>query len=232
MGRLFALGDLHLSGVGDKPMDIFGDAWIDHADRMARNWDHLVGDEDTVLLPGDLSWGRTLDQARVDLNWIGERRGRKLLLKGNHDSWWKSAGKVRGALPDGCALLQNDAHLVGDRVVLGARGWTAPDDPIATERDRQLFSRELQRLRLSIADADSRHDTGLSRIAMLHFPPWIEGRDPTPVVELLRQARVELCVYGHLHGEDHRLGVEGLRDGIQFRLVAADAVDFTPVRLT
>lgn len=231
MSRIFALADLHLSSTGEKPMDVFGEAWRDHASRMAAAWDATVAPDDAVLLPGDLSWARDLEEAADDLAWIGARPGWKLLLKGNHDTWWKSAGKVRRALPGGCAILQNDAHDLGGTVVVGARGWTAPGDPHAAAGDEAVFARELERLRLSIADADRRFGRASPRIAMLHYPPLLEGRDPTEVVSVLRASGVGLCVYGHLHGADHALAVTGERDGIRYVFVAADAVAFTPVRV-
>jgi hypothetical protein len=226
--RLFALADLHLSQSGAKPMDVFGDAWRDHPARMAAAWDRLVAAEDTVLLPGDLSWAADLGEAEADLAWIAARPGRKILLRGNHDSWWAGARKVRAALPADCAILQNDAHVAGERVVLGARGWTSPDDPEATEHDGAIFRRELERLRLSIADADRRLPRSLPRVAMLHFPPWLAGRPATEIVGILRDAEVRDCVYGHLHGADVALGVTGDRDGIRYHLVSADAVGFAP----
>jgi len=230
-GRIFALADLHLSLTGDKPMDVFGDLWRDHPRRMARAWDARVGDDDTVLLPGDLSWGRTIEDAAPDLAWIGDRPGRKVLLRGNHDGWWSSASKVRRALPERCEALHHDAIRVGDWIVVGARGWTAPGDPIATPADEIVFRRELGRLERSIEDADRRFDFELPRLAMVHFPPWLASREPTPVVDVLRRARVRLCVYGHLHGPDHQLAVHGDHEGIRFLFVAADAVDFSPVEL-
>src|SRR5260221_2648563 len=135
MARLFGIADLHLSSSGAKPMDVFGDAWKGHAARIAASWDTTVAPDDTVLLPGDLSWARDLDEARGDLAWIGERPGVKFLLRGNHDGWWASIGKVRQALPPGCRALQNDAFELGGAVLVGTRGWTAPDDPIAPAPD-------------------------------------------------------------------------------------------------
>ncbi len=228
MGRLLALADLHLSGTGDKPMDRFGELWVNHTERMARNWDAGVEPDDWVLLPGDLSWARDLAQAACDLAWIGERPGRKLLLRGNHDSWWGSRSKVRSALPDGCEILHNSAAQIGAWVVLGSRGWLSPDDPLAGDDDRRVFARELQRLDLSIRDAE-RFGAGRARLAMLHYPPWLAGREPTEVVTRLRAAGISVCVYGHLHGDDHALAIDGERDGIRFHFVAADAVGFRPV---
>jgi predicted phosphohydrolase len=231
MAHLYALADLHLSGAGDKPMDVFGELWRDHARRMAQNWDATVGDGDTVLLPGDLSWARNLREAAVDLRWIAERPGRKLLLRGNHDSWWSSLARIRDELPPGCEALQNNALEFEDWVVVGARGWTSPDDPFAQPGDERVYRREMERLRLSIVDARRRFGGQRPRLAMVHYPPWIDGREPTEVVDLLADAGVRICVYGHLHGEDHALAVTGTRRGIDFRFAAADAVDFTPVRI-
>jgi predicted phosphohydrolase len=231
MSRIFALADLHLSLLGEKPMHVFGELWRDHPRKMAEAWDALVAPDDHVLLPGDLSWGRKLEDAAPDLAWIGERPGRKLLLRGNHDSWWGSPARVRRALPDSCEILHHDAHDLGSCIVVGARGWTAPDDPIATESDAKVHHRELERLRMSILDADRRFSTDRPRIAMTHFPPWIDGRPPTDVVALLRKGGVKLVVYGHLHGEDHRLAIHGDHDGLFFCFVAADALNFCPMLL-
>ena len=94
-----------------------------------------------------------------------------------------------------------------------------------------MFRRELDRLDLSTAHADRTFGREQPRLAMLHYPPWIEGQSPTPVVDRLKKARARVVVYGHLHGEDHALAVRGWRDGMFYVFVAADAVGFTPVLL-
>ena len=225
------MADLHLSGTGLKPMDVFGELWADHPRRMAEAWDASVREGDTVLLPGDISWARSLDEAGPDLEWIGQRPGRKILLRGNHDSWWSGISRVRAALPERCELLQNNALEFDEWVIVGARGWTSPGDPHAQPGDERLFRRELERLRASIKDADRRFGRGRPRLAMLHYPPWLEGQEPTEVVETLVNAGVEACVYGHLHGEDHALAVTGLRRGIRFWFVAADSIGFNPLQI-
>ncbi len=231
MSRLFAIADLHLSLSGAKPMDVFGAEWKDHAARMADAWDQSVGAEDAVLLPGDLSWARDLEEAALDLAWIGQRPGRKILLRGNHDSWWASRSRVRLALPDRCVALQNDAVSDGERVIVGSRGWTSPDDPAGSPEDAAIFRREMGRLRLSAEDADRRFGRELPRVGMLHFPPWIEGRPPTGMVAILKDAGVSVCVFGHLHGSDHALAVTGDREGIRFHLVSSDALGFAPLEI-
>ena len=212
-------------------MDRFGEIWRNHAARMAEAWDATVQPQDVVLLAGDLSWATTLEEAALDLAWIGARPGLKVLLRGNHDSWWSSLTRVRAALPPGCVALQNDALEVDGRVVVGARGWTSPTDPASVPGDEAIHRREIERLKLSIADADRRFGRREPRLAVVHFPPWIEGQPPTEVVDVLARAEVRDCVYGHLHGADHARGVQGERGGLRFHLVAADAVDFRPVRI-
>ncbi|MHC4343046.1 MAG: metallophosphoesterase, partial [Planctomycetota bacterium] len=170
-----------------------------------------------------------LEEALPDLRFLADLPGRKLLLKGNHDYWWTSRAKVEAVLPSSLALLQNDAHGLGDGVgVVGARGWTPPGAPRATEQDEKIYARELQRLELSLKAAEGRFD---HLVAMLHYPPVYEGLGPTDFVPLMQAAGVEACVYGHLHSADHRYAVRGERDGIHYYFVAADAIDFTPQEL-
>ena len=35
---LYAIGDLHLSFSNDKPMDVFGEVWQDHAQKLKRGF--------------------------------------------------------------------------------------------------------------------------------------------------------------------------------------------------
>jgi predicted phosphohydrolase len=227
--RLFALADLHLGEAVDKPMDIFGPAWERHAERIDANWRRVVGPDDCVLVPGDISWAMKLEDALPDLRFIDALPGRKLLLKGNHDFWWGSRAKVEAVLPPSLRLLQHDAaDLGGGLGVVGTRGWTPPDAPRATEEDRKIYERELLRLQLSLKAAAGRFDRV---VAMIHYPPIYAGLGETGFVPLLRDAGVKVCVYGHLHGPDHRYAVKGERGGLRYYFVAADAVDFTPVEI-
>lgn len=227
--RIFGLADLHLGQSVDKPMDIFGPVWERHAERIDRNWRARVGPDDWVLVPGDISWAMKLEEVLPDLRFIDALPGRKLLLKGNHDYWWTSRGKVEAILPPSLRLLQNDAVDLGLGIgVVGTRGWSPPEAPRATPEDRKIYDRELGRLQLSLKAAAGRFER---LIAMLHYPPLYKGIGETGFVPLLREAGVKVCLYGHLHGADHRYAVDGERDGIRYCFVAADAVDFTPVRI-
>lgn len=225
---IFAIADLHLGHAVDKPMDIFGSVWDNHPERLREAWERTITEEDTVLLPGDLSWAMTLDQARPDLDWIGRLPGRKVLIRGNHDYWWSGIGKVRRALPPSCWAIQNDAVSIGDWTVCGTRGWLLPDHPHFTEQDMHIYQREGERLRLSLQQAAK---SNLPIIVAMHFPPLPKDGTETIFTKLLEEYEVDLCVYGHLHGPSHRFAFEGVRNGIEYRLVSADYLDFQPVRL-
>lgn len=230
--RVFALGDPHLSFGRPKPMDVFGEIWRDHPATIAARWDATVGADDVVLVVGDVSWARTLDEARPDLEFIAARAGAlKVLLRGNHDSWWSAPKKVRAALPAGLAILHHDALRLDAGVVLcGARGWEAPGMPwYDAAKDHAIFERELQRLDLSLETARSLAQPGDALVAALHYPPLAPGAPTSPVVDRLARAGVAAAAYGHLHGtDDHAWAPCGVIAGVHFHFVAADAVGFTP----
>lgn len=229
---IYGLSDLHLSFNSDKPMDVFGDHWKDHAEQMAAAWDARVGADDVVLCPGDLSWAMRLDEATTDLAWIGSRPGRlKVLGRGNHDYWWSAIGKVRAALPAGCVALQNDAVDLGDVVVAGSRCWAAPGALDWSQADEKIYNREVGRLRMSL-EAAARLAAGRPVIAAIHYPPFTAAGRPTAFSELIEEHGVALCVYGHLHGRRaHRTAVEGEVRGVTYRLIACDHLGFSPVRV-
>lgn len=228
--RVFAIGDLHLPGGQDKPMDVFGDAWLDHPRRIAAAWRELVEHEDVVLMPGDLSWAMTLEEAREDLAYLGELPGTVILIKGNHDYWWGSISQVRRALPPNVRAIQNDhVPLPGGGAICGTRGWTVPGTAGFTEADEKVYLREIQRLELSLKSA-ARAGLAVS-CAMLHYPPTNERHEPSGFTELLERHGVPLCVYGHLHGQARRGALTGERRGVRYELVACDAVGFRPVQI-
>ena len=228
--RLFAISDLHLSLGVDKPMDIFGPQWVGHADKIRESSEARISEDDWVLVGGDTSWGLSLEQARPDLDWLGERPGQKILIKGNHCTWWTSVSKVRAVVDDSIHLLQNNAFKMPDgTVVVGARLWDPPDAPWADDKAEKIFTREIGRLKLSIEAG--RKLGGERTIALIHYPPrYTSGRE-TAAVPLLEDAGVTHCIYGHLHGKDHRYGFQGEAGGIRYFLTACDAIDFAPIEI-
>lgn len=208
-------------------MDKFGQRWKDHAERIARAWQQTVGPGDLVLIPGDHSWAMKLEQARDDLDFIGQLPGRKVMIRGNHDYWWQSIGKVRKALPEGVYAVQNDfVHFDGNWAICGTRGWLIPSHPDFGQEDEKLLAREASRLELSLQSAEK---AGLvPEIVMIHYPPLPHSGEETVFSDLLEAYGVRLCVYGHLHGDAGRYRVDGTYRGVQYVLVACDAIDFAP----
>ena len=218
---VFAIADLHLPAA-QKPMDIFGPHWKDHFQRIRADWLSRVGPEDTVLLPGDLSWAMRLEEAEDDLAAIGRLPGRKILLRGNHDYWWSSIGRVRRALAEGMYALQNDSLLLDGRLYAGTRGWTLPG-PEAGADDLRIYARERLRLEMSLKHARAR-DGEKPITALMHYPPLTD--DQPGFSDLLQAYGVSDCVYGHLHGAAIHGGVRGLRDGVRYHQVSCDGLDF------
>ncbi|NLW51024.1 MAG: hypothetical protein GXY85_09335 [Candidatus Brocadiaceae bacterium] len=225
--RVFGLSDLHLSADGRKPMDVFGPQWSDHRGRIEENWRRTVAPEDLVLLSGDLSWAMRLPEARPDLDFIESLPGAKYFIRGNHDYWISSPGRVRAALGPTTHMIRFDAAVHAGVGLCGVRGWQAPGHPdYEPERDERLWRRELTRLAMSL-EALQALDWAVA-VAMVHYPP-LDAASETEMVPMLRRAGVRHCVYGHLHGDALRDAYEGERDGVVFRCTSADHVGFGPV---
>lgn len=229
MPHVYAIGDLHLSlSVPNKAMDVFGERWRDHTDRIEAAWQDTVEEDDLVLIPGDISWAMYLSDAVADLGFIGSLKGQKLLLRGNHDYWWQSVTQVRRALPSGMYALQNDVFRFGDLFVAGTRGWTVPQSSRFKESaDRKLYERELIRLDLSLRGLPQ----GAPAIGMLHYPPFSENGERSAFAERFEAAGVQTVVYGHLHGASHRCAFSGECGGVTYACVSADYLDFVPKRI-
>ncbi len=229
--KLFAIGDLHMPGGDDKPMDVFGDHWADHVTRIFDEWRERVGEEDVVLIPGDLSWAMQLSDAAPDLKAIGDLPGRKVLCKGNHDYWWSSLTKVKQALPEGVMALQHTVADLGAAVVTGTRGWTFPQEGESlSEEDQRIFQREMIRLEIGLKAA-VKAAAGRPVIVMLHYPPLYDQLRDTPFTRLLAQYPVHTVVYGHLHGQAIHAGFTGEHEGIRYMLASSDSLGFAPVEV-
>jgi len=229
--RVFAIGDLHMPGGDDKPMDVFGDHWKDHVAQIFSNWRERVGDEDVVLIPGDLTWAMQLSDAVPDLVAIGALPGRKLISKGNHDYWWSTLKQVRNALPEGMDAVQHTAHDLGMMVVTGTRGWSFPTEEAPLPQDEQkVFERELIRLELGLKAA-AKMANGRPIVVMLHYPPLYDQQRDTAFTQLLEKFPVHTVVYGHLHGPAIHAGFTGEHNGIRYMLVSSDSLRFVPAEI-
>jgi len=223
---LYAIGDLHLSFSTDKPMDVFGAQWERHYEKIENNWRKYISPEDTVLIPGDISWAMHLHEAKKDLEWIADLPGRKILSRGNHDYWWTSLKKMKKAYPEHI-FLQNSHEAYGEFAVCGTRGWVCPSDAKSDMHDEKIYKRELMRFEMSLESAKKK---GWRRIiAMLHYPPTNERLEPSGFTELIKKYGVEIVVYGHLHNINaYGAGIKGVVDGTSYELVSSDYIDFKP----
>ncbi len=219
---VWAISDLHLP-ARQKPMDIFGPHWANHFERIREDWLGRVKPEDIVLLPGDLTWAMHLEEAQEDLEQIGALPGRKLLLRGNHDYWWSSIGRVRRILKEGCYALQNDSILLDGLLFAGSRGWTIPADPDGEGDDARIYRRERQRLEMSLKSARAK-DADAPLIVMMHYPPKSDSQEG--FADLLRAYGAQHVVYGHLHGAGLAGAIEGDVDGVHYHQVSCDGLGF------
>ena len=222
---LYAIGDLHLCLGAPKPMDIFGGAWVGYMDKLKEGMS-CITEEDTTVLLGDLSWALDLQSAAQDFAWINEIPGRKIILKGNHDYWWSTVAKFNkfceaNGFHD-MHLLNNNYFEYGDWAICGTRGWFFEEDRHGAH-DEKIFKRELCRLEASLKSAGEK-----PKMVFLHYPPRYKGYECPEILELLNRYGVRRCFYGHLHGGSHRLAMQGLWDNVEFRLVAADYLNFKP----
>jgi predicted phosphohydrolase len=247
--RVFALADLHLSLASPKPMDVFGAQWESHAERIAAAWRETVRPEDIVLVAGDISWAMKLEDAQADLDWIAALPGEKVFIKGNHDYWWNSLGKVRQAGGAGMHFIQNDCVRLGALAIGGTRMWDFPSvrwpGTVAVEEEKspaeknankergedaeKIRERELNRLRLSL---QALKDAPL-KIAMTHFPPVGSDGQPTEITSLIAEYGIDLCVYGHLHAikPDPLPGTDCEIAGVRYLLTSCDWLGFRPLRV-
>jgi predicted phosphohydrolase len=222
---LYAIGDLHLCLGAPKPMDIFGGAWVGYMDKLKEGMS-VIQPEDTVVLLGDISWSLDLPNSKADFAWIHEIPGRKIILKGNHDYWWSTASKFYKFCEEhgfsDQLILNNNHYEYEGYAICGTRGWFFEEERSGAH-DEKVFKRELIRLETSLKSAGD-----LPKIVFLHYPPRYKGYECKEILELLKAYDVRRCFYGHLHGFSHGLAMEGLWDGVDFRLVSADKLNFKP----
>ena len=225
---LYTIGDLHLSLSTDKPMDVFGDKWKDHTAKIKAGFAHL-SDDDVTVICGDISWGMSLEEALADLRFIDTLPGHKIILKGNHDYWWNTATKINKFFTENgintIEILHNNCFFYENTAICGTRGWFYEEEK-GIEHDRKIMLREVGRLERSLKLAGEREKT-----VFLHYPPKFLSYECPEILELLKEHSVRHCYYGHIHGKGCAAAFNTWADGTQFRLVSADFVDFTPVKI-
>ena len=228
---LYVIGDTHFSEGCNKPMDIFGGAWKGYRDKLVSSLS-ILRSEDTLVLAGDFSWGMSLQEALPDFRLLDSFPGKKLLIKGNHDYWWETVSKMKRFFAENAIetidFLHNSCYFYNGAALCGTRGWFYDkNDPAAG--DDKIFKRELIRLEASLKAAV---DQGAREIdCFLHYPPVFAGTEVPQITEILSRYPVKRVFYGHLHGESLRGAFSGMRNGIYYAVVSADALGFRPIQI-
>ncbi len=225
---LYAIADLHLSFGCNKPMDVFP-GWKRYTARLEENWRGLVGEEDTVVVAGDISWAMSLQEARADFAFLHSLPGRKLILKGNHDYWWSTRRKIDAFLEQNgfssIRVLHNNAYTVEGYAVCGTRGWVYN---AATPEDKKIVNREVGRLNASLDAAEP----GKEPVVFLHYPPQYDDMSCREIMQVLESRGVAKCYFGHIHGAEAAARVlSGVRNGVSYTLIAGDHLRFRPLEV-
>lgn len=236
---LFTIADLHLSQSADHPMDVFGARWENYTEKICKNWRAVVCDTDTVVLPGDISWGMTLLQAREDFALLESLPGKKLIGKGNHDFWWVTANKLSLFFKEQdfktISLLYNNAIETDEAIVCGTRGWFLEEERQRTVGEvdfEKIKNREAQRLKLSLDAAKKLQATAPQKeiLVFLHFPPVYNGEVLRDFCDLFAQYGIRRCFYGHIHGM-YRIPPIEYFEGVEYHIISSDYLNFAPKRI-
>lgn len=227
---IYAIADLHLSFSENKPMDIFGENWEKHEQKVRENWLKKVDDDDLVVLPGDFSWAMHLKDAKEDFKFLDNLPGKKVLIKGNHDFWWTTLKSMNAFLEENqfesINFIYNNAINYENKIIVGTRGWTIGE----TENAEKMKKRELRRLENSILFAKENFKPEKEIICALHYPPitknMVKSNEKSDYLELLKKYNIKKCIYGHLHGKAHEEAVEGFIENIELNLVSCDYLNF------
>ena len=230
--KIWAISDPHFSFGCDKPMDIFGGAWENHIEKFITNWNEVISSDDIVLVAGDISWAMKLDEAKVDLDELGKLNGTKIIIKGNHEYWWKSISSVRSILPESVKALQNDSLKIGKYIFCGTRGWNVPEpNKDWTENDEKIYLREQERLKLTLKSTAVQRKEGDKVIAMIHFPPFNSRLEESGFTKLFEEYKVDIVVYGHIHESNARAMSKIEKNGVEYYLTSCDFLKMKPLMI-
>lgn len=223
---IYVIGDLHLSFSTNKPMDIFGRNWQNYEEKIKKDWLLKVKPEDTVILPGDFSWAMYLDETEKDFEFINNLPGKKILLKGNHDYWWTTVTSMRKYIKEenfeNIDFLYNNSYEIENKIIAGTKGWNISEE----QEDIRLTKREVARLELSIKSGIEKYGNDKEIIVFMHYPPLTKTNIDTDYTRLMKKYGIKRCYYGHLHANSIKDAVEGNVDGIEYKLVSSDGLDF------
>ena len=229
--KIYAISDLHLSTSCDKPMDIFGGNWEGYTEKIIENWTSKITDDDLVLIAGDISWAMRLEETKTDFEWIDKLPGKKIIIKGNHEYWWKSISAVREALPESIMAIQNDSIKIGDFIICGTRGWSVPEEGKEfLPEDEKIYKREVERLKLTLKSAKVLQTNDEKIICMMHFPPFDGSGNESEFTKLFEEFGVSVVVFGHIHGYTNCKLIQ-TKNYIVFYFTSCDHIKNDPVEI-
>ncbi|MBR2391389.1 MAG: metallophosphoesterase [Clostridia bacterium] len=227
--NVYAISDLHLSFNHDKPMDVFGGHWENYTQKIKANWESKIKDDDVVLIAGDISWAMKIDEVDADLDWIDKLPGQKIIIKGNHEYWWKSISAVREILPKSIKAIQNDAIKIGSVVFCGTRGWTIPESGKELEpEDLKIYKREVERMKLTLMSANVLRQEGDKLAVMIHFPPLNSEKEENDFTKLFEEYGVDDVIFGHIHGYTN-CPLHYEKNGVAYHFTSCDHIQNNPV---
>ena len=176
-------------------------------------------------MAGDLSWAMKLEEVVPDIDLLKNLPGKKIIIRGNHDYWWKSISSLRALLPTDFYAIQNDALKFDNVIVCGTRGWKGVEKyPTLLDEDKKIFDREVIRLGMTLENASKLRREGDKLVCMIHYPPVDIFRNDSPFSELIKKYKVDAVIYGHLHGQKG-LTTYFEKDGIPYYLTSCDIVE-------
>lgn len=229
---IYTISDLHLSLGIDKPMDIFGDNWKNHEEKVEKNWKEKVKEEDLVLLPGDFSWAMYIKDALADFMYLDSLPGTKLLLKGNHDYWWETLLKNRKFIQENgfknIDFIYNNSYLWENKIIAGTRGWSEQE-----ETPEKIIRRENMRLDLSLKSGIEKYGADKEIIVCMHYPPFNTYEENSlNFLKTMKKYNVKTCIYGHIHGDAQKEAIQGNIDGIKFIIASSDYTNFDLIKIS
>ena len=232
------MSDLHLSTdtQTNKSMEVFGRRWLGYIEKIKNNWSAIVDDDDTVIIPGDVSWASSTEEALSDFSFINSLPGQKIIMKGNHDFWWSTMAKLTEFIEKNgfstISFLHNNAYIVENIVVCGTRGWytdSHQQNTVNAPDYEKIINRELIRLKISLDEAVKlKGDSNLKLVVFFHFPPVWNDFVSKEFLEVLSEYNISDCFFGHIHG-NYGVNPKFSYNNVNFQLVSSDFLNFTPI---
>lgn len=234
--KVWALSDMHLPGDKNKTMDRFGSIWLAHPSQIRDNVTATCGENDILLVSGDVTWASNIEGARADLQFIAQLGCRVVLSEGNHDSWASSYNAVMRNLPPNVFWAKRGCTRIGNVAIVSTRlcdfdcvEWP---DYIKTECSDPQKQQRRDFMRLENALKELPQGDDIIRILMVHYPPISANGEANKLTDIINKYNVDYCVYGHLHYIlEKQIAMDVKIGKTRFMLTASDHLKMKPVEI-